>query len=211
MLKPGGEITLTQSSINIEQLVGKYIFGSQRRLVGWRLRRQLGGKRQAAPAAAAKEGRAGRPGWRGRTVQVRLWAAVACGPLHAPRGALHAAQPTVRYRTAVLQGLDKVTARIQEIVAAVDQETAFGTLAITPKACLETPPTEPPESAAFLVIDEVRADGTRKRLFSGWMFASTPSISALEDPIYDVWVLSCRDPVAPEEPVTPPTNGNAKQ
>jgi hypothetical protein len=125
-------------------------------------------------------------------------------------GAL-AAQPTIRYRTAVLQGLDKVTARIKEIDAPVDQETTFGTLAITPKACLETPPTEPPESAAFLVIDEGHGDGTRKRLFSGWMFASTPSISALEDPIYDVWVLSCRDPVAPEESATPPTNGNAKQ
>lgn len=142
---------------------------------------------------------------------MRLWAGSLAALCLLLPGALHAAQPTVRYRTAVLQGLDKVTARIQEIVAPVDQETTFGTLAITPKACLETPPTEPPESAAFLVIDEVRSDGTRKRLFSGWMFASTPSISALEDPIYDVWVISCRDPVAPEEPATSPTNGNAKQ
>ncbi len=142
---------------------------------------------------------------------MRLWVGSLAALCMLLPGALHAAQPTVRYRTAVLQGLDKVTARIKEIVAPVDQETTFGTLAITPKACLETPPTEPPESAAFLVIDEVRSDGTRKRLFSGWMFASTPSISALEDPIYDVWVISCRDPVAPEEPATPPTNGTAKQ
>lgn len=124
---------------------------------------------------------------------------------------VEAAQPTVRYRTVVLQGLDKITARVREIDAPVDQETTFGTLAITPKACLETPPTEPPESAAFLVIDQVDPDGTRKRLFSGWMFASTPSISALEHPIYDVWVLSCRDPVAPESSEAPPTSDNAKQ
>jgi hypothetical protein len=126
-------------------------------------------------------------------------------------GSSLAAQPTVRYRTVLLQGLDKVTARVKEIVAPVDRETTFGTLAITPKACLETPPTEPPESAAFLVIDQVDPDGTRKRLFSGWMFASTPSISALQHPIYDVWVLRCRDPVDPESPSTPPTNGTAKQ
>ncbi len=126
-------------------------------------------------------------------------------------GSALAAQPTIRYRTAVLQGLDKITARVQEIDAAVGQETSFGTLAITPEACLETPPTEPPESAAFLVIDQVDPDGTRKRLFSGWMFASTPSISALEHPIYDVWVLSCRDPVAPESPEAPPASDKAKQ
>jgi hypothetical protein len=98
---------------------------------------------------------------------------------------------------AVLQGLDKTTARISKIEAPVNESVRFGTLVITARACVKRPPEEPPESAAFLVIDEVRPGGTAtaastKRLFSGWMFASSPAVSGLEDPIYDVNVLDCK-------------------
>jgi len=96
---------------------------------------------------------------------------------------------------AVLQGLDKTTARVSKFDAPVDKSVHFGTLTITVRACVKRPPEEPPETAAFLVIDEVRPGGTQvvsKRVFSGWMFASSPAISALEDPIYDVNVLDCK-------------------
>jgi hypothetical protein len=96
---------------------------------------------------------------------------------------------------AVLQGLDKTTARVSRIEAPVDKSVRFGTLVITARACVKRPPEEPPESAAFLQIDEVRPGGTTvstKRIFSGWMFASSPAVSALEDPIYDVVVLDCK-------------------
>ena len=97
---------------------------------------------------------------------------------------------------AVLQGLDKTTARVSKFDAPVDQSVRFGTLVITVKACEKKPPEEEPNTAAFLVIDEVRpgdANGVEsKRVFSGWMFASSPAISALEDPIYDINVLDCR-------------------
>ena len=96
---------------------------------------------------------------------------------------------------AVLQGLDKTTARVSKFDAPVDKSVRFGTLIITARACVKRPPEEPPETAAFLVIDEVRPGGTvvvSKRVFSGWMFASSPAISALEDPIYDVNVLDCK-------------------
>jgi len=105
---------------------------------------------------------------------------------------------------AVLQGLDKTTARVSRFTAPVDQVVHFGTLAITVKACVKKPPEEPPETAAFLVIDEVRPGdppGTPpKRMFSGWMFASSPAVSALEDPIYDVNVLDCRSTDATAAP-----------
>jgi hypothetical protein len=98
---------------------------------------------------------------------------------------------------AVLQGLDKTTARISRFDAPVDQSVRFGTLVITVRACVKKPPEEEPNTAAFLIIDEVRpgdANGLEsKRVFSGWMFASIPAISALEDPIYDINVLDCRD------------------
>jgi hypothetical protein len=97
---------------------------------------------------------------------------------------------------AVLQGLDKTTARVSRFDAPVDQSVRFGTLVITVRACVKKPPEEEPDTAAFLVIDEVRpgdANGVEsKRVFSGWMFASSPAISALEDPIYDINVLDCK-------------------
>ena len=97
---------------------------------------------------------------------------------------------------AVLQGLDKTTARVSRLEAPVNQSVRFGTLVITARACVKRPPEEPPESAAFLEIDEVRPGeaGTvsPKRVFSGWMFASSPAVSAMEDPIYDINVLDCK-------------------
>lgn len=96
---------------------------------------------------------------------------------------------------AVLQGIDKITARVSRFEAPIDKPVRFGTLVITIRACVKRPPEEPPETTAFLEIDEVRAHegvSDAKQVFSGWMFASSPAISALEDPIYDVNVLDCK-------------------
>lgn len=92
---------------------------------------------------------------------------------------------------AVLQGLDKVTARISTIPVALDEEVRFGSLSIRVRACHKTPPTEPPESTAFLEITDNRQDNAQLQIFSGWMFASSPALSALEHPVYDVWVVDC--------------------
>ncbi len=100
--------------------------------------------------------------------------------------------PTGPNTIAVLQGLDKVTARISTIEAPLDEVSRFGTLEITPHACFKTPPEEAPESAAFLEIWEAKPGEPRKELFTGWMFASSPALSALEHPVYDVWVLDCK-------------------
>jgi hypothetical protein len=119
--------------------------------------------------------------------------------------AVQAEGPVLEYRVAVLQGLDKVTARISALHAPLDQPTRFGTLEVVARACRETPPTEPPESAAFLQIRELPAasdtEGTPVDLFSGWMFASSPAVSALEHPVYDIWVTDCAEPIAPIEGV----------
>jgi hypothetical protein len=112
-------------------------------------------------------------------------------------GALLAlAPPAARADTvAVLQGLNKITARVSKFDAPVDQSVRFGSLVITARACVKRPPEEPPETAAFLDIDELRGNGQSvesKHVFSGWMFASSPAVSAMEDPIYDVNVLDCK-------------------
>ncbi len=105
----------------------------------------------------------------------------------------------VPYRIAVLRGLDKITARVRTFEAPVGETVGFGTLEIRVEACFRSPPVEPPEAAAFLVIDAVDPGRPRRRAFSGWMFASSPSLSALEHPVYDVWLLDCRERLEGEE------------
>ncbi len=93
---------------------------------------------------------------------------------------------------ALLRGLDKITARITTFEAPLNQEVRFGTLRIQAQTCRKRPPEETPEVAVFLGIEEERPgiEG-RLTLFSGWMFASSPALSALEHPVYDVWVIDC--------------------
>jgi hypothetical protein len=91
----------------------------------------------------------------------------------------------------VLQGLDKVTARITTLNAPLNTPVRFGTLEITALRCTKTPPEDPPESSAFLVIREIKAGQSPVELFRGWMMASSPALSALEHPVYDVWVKDC--------------------
>jgi hypothetical protein len=99
---------------------------------------------------------------------------------------------TISEPVALLQGLDKITARVSKIEAPVGTPVRFGTLSIRVRDCEKNPPEETPESAAFLEIDEVRPGEMNLRVFSGWMFASSPALSALEHPVYDVNVLDCR-------------------
>ncbi|MDP2331136.1 MAG: DUF2155 domain-containing protein [Reyranella sp.] len=94
-------------------------------------------------------------------------------------------------RVAELQGLDKVTARTQRFYAPVGQATRFGTLEITVADCLVNVPEAPPEAVAYLVIVDNKPGQAPEKLFAGWMFASTPSLSALDHGVYDVRVLAC--------------------
>lgn len=93
---------------------------------------------------------------------------------------------------AVLQGLDKVTATVETIEAPVGRPVFFGTLEIVARNCKKRPPEEMPESAAFLEVWEIKRGEPPSSLFRGWMFASSPALSAMEHPVYDIWVLDCR-------------------
>ena len=96
------------------------------------------------------------------------------------------------YPVAVLQGLDKITARISTFEAPVEQEVTFGSLHILVRTCQKRPPEEPPESAAFLEITEQKPGEPADRQFTGWMFASSPALNGLQHPVYDVWLLDCK-------------------
>lgn len=93
--------------------------------------------------------------------------------------------------TVLLQGLDKITARVSEIKVPVGGTVTFGALQITARACDKHPPEEAPEAAAFLEVIETKPDETPVERFKGWMFASSPALSALEHPVYDLIVLDC--------------------
>ncbi|MCQ2915133.1 MAG: DUF2155 domain-containing protein [Alphaproteobacteria bacterium] len=90
----------------------------------------------------------------------------------------------------VLHGLDKITGRLSTMTIKVGEKEQFGALDIYVRVCNSTPPEETPENTAFLEIIENHVDG-QSRVFSGWMFSSSPSLSAMEHPVYDIWVVKC--------------------
>lgn len=128
------------------------------------------------------------------TFQLRS-AALAAALLFLPTGLSPAAAATpdemINRPAAKLQGLDKITARTSTFTINVGETKAMGSLRITLRACRENPPIEPPESAAFLEVVEIKPGEQAEPVFSGWMFASSPALSAMEHAIYDVWVLGC--------------------
>jgi len=96
-------------------------------------------------------------------------------------------------KAAIFSGLDKITAEISTIEAVVDTQVEFGTLEILVRQCNKRPPEEPPEIAAFVEITEqLIGEEAAKPLFTGWMFASSPGLNALEHPVYDVWLTDCK-------------------
>ena len=95
-------------------------------------------------------------------------------------------------RAVVLRGLDKITGRPTNIFAPVGVPVGFATLTITARYCYSTPPSEPPETTAFIEIVDHPSDQAARRIFSGWMHASSPSLNGVQHPLYDVWVISCK-------------------
>lgn len=93
---------------------------------------------------------------------------------------------------AVFAALDKVTARIKPLQIQIGETATFGALKVTPRICFTRPPTEPPLTSAFVEVDEVKLDGSESRIFTGWMYAQSPGLHAVEHPVFDVWLTSCR-------------------
>ena len=105
---------------------------------------------------------------------------------------------------AVFSGLDKITGRIISFDAAIGETVQFGALQVTARVCYTRPPTEATNTDAFVQVDEVTLQGEVKRIFSGWMFAASPGLHAVEHPIYDVWLTDCASPIKVAEPIAPP-------
>lgn len=141
--------------------------------------------------------------WRRAALAAGLAAAIGAAPALAQRKPPEpakkeepaAAEPKVDVegKGAILQGLDKVTGRVSTLEADINKPVTFRTLEITVRRCQRSRPDQKLERAAFLEIDYTDpATKQKRRVFSGWMFASNPAISAMEHAVYDVWVKDCK-------------------
>lgn len=110
------------------------------------------------------------------------------------------AQQVAGAEGAVLRWLDKTTGETADIELSRGQTAQSGRLTILMDECRY--PVDNPASNAFahLTITKSGRDGA---VFSGWMVAASPALSALEHPRYDVWVLRCLTPDAPQIDVQP--------
>jgi hypothetical protein len=93
---------------------------------------------------------------------------------------------------AVFSGLDKITGRIIQFDVYVDETVQFGALQVTPRVCYTRPPTKPQQTTGFVEVDEITLERKVRRIFTGWMFASSPGLNAVEHGVYDVWLVDCK-------------------
>ncbi|MBM3544449.1 MAG: DUF2155 domain-containing protein [Alphaproteobacteria bacterium] len=103
----------------------------------------------------------------------------------------------IKNETAIFAALDKVTGRISHLEIPINQTVEFGALKVTPRVCTTRPPTETPDTATFVEVDEIKLTGEEQRIFTGWMFAESPGLHAVEHPVFDVWLTNCKTASAP--------------
>jgi len=104
--------------------------------------------------------------------------------------------PSRFYNTAVVQGLNKTTAKTSILELKIGEKVKFGTIAIIAHKCWQASLDQKPENKILLEIFEEPTDGIKQsetRIFYGWMFSSSPSLASLEHPIYDITALNCKN------------------
>src|SRR5262245_13517830 len=139
----------------------------------------------------------------------RLGLAAAVAGATSVLAAAPAAAQRIDNAVAVFAALDKVTAKISRLEVPLNQTATFGALKITPRVCYSRAPTEPPKTTSFVEVDETQLDGKQKRIFSGWMFADSPGLNAVEHPVSDVWPPDCGQPQPVVGPRPPQGGGPA--
>ncbi|WP_293723147.1 DUF2155 domain-containing protein [Stappia sp.] len=130
-------------------------------------------------------------------------AAVLAGPARAE---------IIQNPVAEFSGLDKITGRIISFDVYIGETVQFGALQVTPRECNTRPQTETPKTTAFVEVDEITLNNEVRRIFTGWMFAASPGLHAVEHPVYDVWLTNCKQAssVAPPDDYSgPPISAEA--
>lgn len=119
-----------------------------------------------------------------------------------------AAAATISNPIASFSGLDKITGRITNFDVYIDETVQFGALQITPRVCYTRPPTETQRTSVFLEVEQVSLKGGTQRIFTGWMFADSPALNAIDHPVYDIWLVDCKQTsdTPPPEKTNPPSS-----
>lgn len=115
---------------------------------------------------------------------------------------------TIANPVAAFSGLDKITGRITAFDVYINETVQFGALQITPRACYTRPPTETQRTSVFVEVDQVSLRGTVDRIFTGWMFADSPALNAIDHAVYDIWLMDCKqssDVPPPDTPAAAPS------
>lgn len=119
------------------------------------------------------------------------------------------ADDMIEQNNATLKFLDKTTAQSRTSEVEVGSTINYGDIFIRVQACKKSSPMEKPESAAFLQIwEEDLKTEESKWVFSGWVFASSPALSPVDHPVYDVWLIDCFDKSGKEVTAEQPVNEN---
>lgn len=98
-------------------------------------------------------------------------------------------------------GLDKITGRLTRFDVYVGETVQFGALQITPRACYTRPATETQRTSVFVEVEQVSLRGRVSRIFTGWMFADSPALNAIDHAVYDIWLVDCKQ----SSDIAPPT------
>ena len=138
-----------------------------------------------------------------------LWH-IALGALALAVSAGAAEAERIKNPTAVFSGLDKISGKIISFDVAIDETVQFGALQVTPRVCYSRSATENPQTTSFIEVDEITLQKQTKRIFTGWMFAASPGLHAVEHPVYDIWLLDCKGGKGTEPPPTPVVEAKPK-
>jgi hypothetical protein len=103
-----------------------------------------------------------------------------------------AAAERITNPVAEFAGIDKITGRIITFDVYIDETVQFGALQVTPRICYSRPENEEPKTDSFVEVDEITLDRKIRRIFTGWMFAESPGLNAVEHAVYDVWLKACK-------------------
>ena len=122
-----------------------------------------------------------------RFVRSLLLGMTLCLVMVAPASAARIENPVAEF-----SGIDKITGRITRFDVYVNETVQYGALQVTPKACFSRDDTEAQKVDGFIEVDEITLDRKIRRIFTGWMFADSPGLNAVEHPIYDVWLTGCK-------------------
>jgi len=103
-------------------------------------------------------------------------------------------KPDERIKNPVAEftGIDKITGRIISFDVYMDETVQFGALQVTPRICYSSAKSDEPRTDAFVEVDEITLDRKIRRIFTGWMFAESPGLNAVEHAVYDVWLKACK-------------------